>query len=257
MHMEIEEQLINMGLTEYESKVIISIIKHGEASAKRISIDSGVPYSRIYDTLNDLLKKDWIRKKEGRPSLYCQGDLTEKINEYIDEKKLMAEKLKTNIVKLSENNRYELSPTINVERGWSNFFRKIEELRDVSKKLTCVFGFYDSNAFDKINIIFKNKFYAKNLFVKNDLLTQDFINELEKMSSVFQIKILPFTPRALLFLFDGKNIVIVLPSPNDSNEDEIKILEIRNFEIGELLEKMIEIALEESLPFESFNVKAK
>jgi len=55
-----------------------------------------------------------------------------------------------------------------------------------------------------------------------------------------------------LFLFDGKNIIIVLP-PLDANnyEDEIKFLEIRNFEIGKILEKMIEIALLESLPFES------
>ena len=33
-------------------------------------------------------------------------------------------------------------------------------------------------------------------------------------------------------------------------EREVKILEIRNFEIGKILEKMIEIALSESLPLE-------
>ena len=51
--MEIEEQLMRVGLTEYESKVLLSIIKNSESSAKDISIDSGVPYSRIYDTIND------------------------------------------------------------------------------------------------------------------------------------------------------------------------------------------------------------
>lgn len=251
--MEIEEQLMRVGLTEYESKVLISIVKYGEASAKEISLSSGVPYSRVYDTINDLLKKDWIKKKDGRPSLFCVGDINDRINEYINDNRLLAEKIKFNLESMSENNRYELLPTINVERTWKNFFKKIDELSNASKQLTCVFGFYNPKAFDKINLIFKNKYYTKNLFVKSDILDNNFIDELKSMSSSFHIRILPFTPRVLLFLFDGKNIIIVLPlseSFNSDEDEEIKFLEIRNFEIGKILEKMIEIALVESLPFE-------
>ena len=250
--MELEEQLMKMGLTEYESKVMISIVKSGESPAKDLSLNSGVPYSRIYDTINDLLKKGWIKKKEGRPSLFCAGDIDNRINEYINENKIMAEKIKLNLESLSERNRYELLPTINVERSWKNFYKKIEELSNTSKQLTCVFGFHNKNVFEKINAIFVNKFYQKNLFVKSDILNNKFISDLEKISKTFNIRVLPFTPKVLLFLFDGKNIIIVLP-PLDANnyEDEIKFLEIRNFEIGKILEKMIEIALLESLPFES------
>jgi len=250
--MEIGKQLMRVGLTEYESKVLLSIIKYGEASAKEISLLSGVPYSRIYGTIHDLLKKDWIKKKEGRPSLFCAGDVNDRINEYINDNKIMAERIRVNLENLSGNSMYELVPTINVERTWKNFYKKIEELSNTSKQLTCVFGFHDPKAFDKIDLIFKNKYYPKNLFVKSDILTNNFINELKNMTSSFQIRILPFTPRVLLFLFDGKDIIIVLRlSGNfDSEEEEIKFLEIRNFEIGKILEKMIEIALVESLPFE-------
>ena len=62
--MELEEQLMKMGLTEYESKVMISIVKYGESPAKEISLSSGVPYSRIYDYSNDSLKKGWIKKRK-------------------------------------------------------------------------------------------------------------------------------------------------------------------------------------------------
>lgn len=72
--MEIEKQLMRVGLTEYESRVLISIAKNNEISAKEISINSGVPYSRIYDTINSLLKKQWIKKKTGMPSLFSLGD---------------------------------------------------------------------------------------------------------------------------------------------------------------------------------------
>jgi sugar-specific transcriptional regulator TrmB len=249
--MEIEKQLMRVGLTEYEAKVLISIAKNNEISAKEISINSGVPYSRIYDTINSLLKKQWINKRAGRPSLFLLGDIDGRIEEYIDESRQITERIKFNLENLSEKEIYELSPTINVERNWKNFYKKIEKLSNTSKQLTCVFGFYNQIVFEKINLILKNKYGPKNLFVKSELLNNELAKELKKMSSLFNIRVLPFTPKVLLFLFDGKDIIIVLPPSmknTASEEGEIKILEIRNFEIGKILEKMIEIALSESLP---------
>ncbi len=251
INMEIEKQLMRVGLTEYEAKVLISIAKNNEISAKEISINSGVPYSRIYDTINSLLKKQWINKRAGRPSLFLLGDIDGRIEEYIDESRQITERIKFNLENLSEKEIYELSPTINVERNWKNFYKKIEKLSNTSKQLTCVFGFYNQIAFEKINLILKNKYGPKNLFVKSELLNNELAKELKKMSSLFNIRVLPFTPKVLLFLFDGKDIIIVLPPSmknTASEEGEIKILEIRNFEIGKILEKMIELALSESLP---------
>ncbi|KYC55399.1 MAG: Sugar-specific transcriptional regulator TrmB [Candidatus Methanofastidiosum methylothiophilum] len=251
INMEIEKQLMRVGLTEYEAKVLISIAKNNEISAKEISINSGVPYSRIYDTINSLLKKQWINKRAGRPSLFLLGDIDGRIEEYIDESRQITERIKFNLENLSEKEIYELSPTINVERNWKNFYKKIEKLSNTSKQLTCVFGFYNQIVFEKINLILKNKYGPKNLFLKSELLNNELAKELKKMSSLFNIRVLPFTPKVLLFLFDGKDIIIVLPPSmknTASEEGEIKILEIRNFEIGKILEKMIEIALSESLP---------
>lgn len=249
INMEIEKQLMRVGLTEYEAKVLISIAKNNEISAKEISINSGVPYSRIYDTINSLLKKQWINKRAGRPSLFLLGDIDGRIEEYIDESRQITERIKFNLENLSEKEIYELSPTINVERNWKNFYKKIEKLSNTSKQLTCVFGFYNQIVFEKINLILKNKYGPKNLFLKSELLNNELAKELKKMSSLFNIRVLPFTPKVLLFLFDGKDIIIVLPPSmknTASEEGEIKILEIRNFEIGKILEKMIEIALSES-----------
>ncbi len=251
--MEIEKQLEMLRLTEYESKVIVSIIKLGEGSAKDISFNSGVPYSRIYETINSLLKKDWIKKKDLRPALFYPGNVEEKINEYINDHKKMAEKIKINLQYLSDSDRYEVLPKINIERSWKNFYKKVEELGNDSNQMTCVFGFYDSTAFEKINLIFKNKHYPKNLFVKNEILGKEFFNKLKKLPPSFQIRVLPFTPKVLLFLFDGKNIIIAMPlfGGSGSELNEIKFLEIRNFEIGKILEKMIEISIEESLSLEN------
>ena len=62
------------------------------------------------------------KEKEGRPSFYfCAGDIDNRINEYINENKSMAEKIKLNLESLSERNRYRIITKINVERSWKNF----------------------------------------------------------------------------------------------------------------------------------------
>ena len=163
-----------------------------------------MPYSRIYDTINSLLKKQWIKKKTGRPSLFSLGDIDSRIEEYIDESVQITEKIKFNLENLLEKDRYELSPTINVERNWKNFYKKIEKLSNTSNQLTCVYGFYNQIAFEKINLILKNKYGPKNLFIKSELLNNELAKELKKMSFIFNIRILPFTPKVLLFLLMTK-----------------------------------------------------
>lgn len=55
------------GLTEYEARVYLELVAAGSLTAKQVSQESGVPYTRIYDVISRLEKKGWIEKEEGRP----------------------------------------------------------------------------------------------------------------------------------------------------------------------------------------------
>ena len=74
MTINIEERLRralrNLGLTDYEMRAYISLLKAGKLTASELSEAAGVPYSKIYDVLESLKKKGWIRGEGGRPAKF-------------------------------------------------------------------------------------------------------------------------------------------------------------------------------------------
>jgi HTH-type transcriptional regulator, sugar sensing transcriptional regulator len=59
-----------MGLTDYESKVYLSLASLISADAFEISETSGVPRSRTYDVLKSLHKKEFVDVTRGKPLKY-------------------------------------------------------------------------------------------------------------------------------------------------------------------------------------------
>ncbi|MHA1688810.1 MAG: TrmB family transcriptional regulator [Promethearchaeota archaeon] len=67
----VKESLKQIGLTDYEISIYLTLISKGPMDARELSEASGVPYSRIYNILTQLEKeKQWIVKEDSRPSRY-------------------------------------------------------------------------------------------------------------------------------------------------------------------------------------------
>jgi len=62
--------LREIGLNAYEIDVYIALLESGQATAMEISKKANVPYSKIYDALNSLKDKGWIKSVETRPTKY-------------------------------------------------------------------------------------------------------------------------------------------------------------------------------------------
>jgi sugar-specific transcriptional regulator TrmB len=62
--------LREIGLTDYETRTYLYLIQVGVTSASKISKNTEVPYSKIYQVLNSLEKKRWIESQSVRPRLY-------------------------------------------------------------------------------------------------------------------------------------------------------------------------------------------
>lgn len=67
---QIEQTFEDLGLSMYQSKVLISLIQHGEAKASDISELSGVPRAKVYSVLDQLADTGLVDKKPGRPVKY-------------------------------------------------------------------------------------------------------------------------------------------------------------------------------------------
>jgi sugar-specific transcriptional regulator TrmB len=71
-----------LGVTEYESKVYISLLRHHPASAYTISQNSDVPHSRVYDVTRRLIKRGFVASTGTKPEMFSPlspQDLIEKI----------------------------------------------------------------------------------------------------------------------------------------------------------------------------------
>jgi len=64
------EAMHEMGLNAYEVDAYLALLESGQLTAMEISREAKVPYSKIYDVLNSLKEKGWIRSNETRPFKY-------------------------------------------------------------------------------------------------------------------------------------------------------------------------------------------
>jgi HTH-type transcriptional regulator, sugar sensing transcriptional regulator len=64
------ETLRGLGLSAYEIEAYLALLESGQLTAMEISREAKVPYSKIYEVLNTLKEKCWIKSSETRPFKY-------------------------------------------------------------------------------------------------------------------------------------------------------------------------------------------
>ncbi len=64
------EILREMGLNAYEVDAYIVLLEGGQMTAMEVSREASVPYSKIYEVLNSLKEKGWVKSSESRPFKY-------------------------------------------------------------------------------------------------------------------------------------------------------------------------------------------
>lgn len=64
------EALREMGLNAYEVDAYSALLRCGQLTAMEVSREAKVPYSKIYEVLNSLKDKGWIKSSETRPFKY-------------------------------------------------------------------------------------------------------------------------------------------------------------------------------------------
>ena len=67
---ELTNALKDLGLTEYESKIYITLVRLRTGDVSEIARESDVPRPKIYETLSELEKKDLVEIQYGKPTRY-------------------------------------------------------------------------------------------------------------------------------------------------------------------------------------------
>ncbi len=71
---ETKNILRSLKLGKYETEVYLTLLKYGPQDYKELINRSGVPYGKIYYTLNDLAKKGWVENRDQKPKIFYAVD---------------------------------------------------------------------------------------------------------------------------------------------------------------------------------------
>jgi len=77
MEKSVVEKLKRVGLTEYEARVYLCLLKNHLNSGTKLSKKSGVPRTKIYAVLRSLQQKGWVKIYSGAPLLFRAVDPNE------------------------------------------------------------------------------------------------------------------------------------------------------------------------------------
>jgi len=131
------DALREMGLNAYEIDAYITLLEVGQMTAMEVSQEAKVPYSKMYEVLNSLKEKGWIKSSESRPFKYypvppLEATRTTKLR--LEDKYLIWENTVTQTLQpLYEKRELVERPDMLILRGQQAVLSKIEE---VLKKAT-------------------------------------------------------------------------------------------------------------------------
>ncbi len=130
--------LHELGLNAYEIDAYVALLEGGEMTAMEISEKAQVPYSKIYEVLNSLKEKGWIKSGESRPTKYYPVPPIEATrftklrleDKYAAWEKAVAE----NLQPLYEKKEIVERPEMLILRGQQAVLVKLEEMLKMASK---------------------------------------------------------------------------------------------------------------------------
>ena len=129
--------LHQIGLTEYETRAYLILLERGVMTASEVSEHGGVPYSKVYETLNSLERKGWVEVERGRPSRYFPKAPSESLEAARLRLEDMVGSWKRVILgelqPLYEKRELMEKPDIWILRGEFSILAKLKEMLDVAR----------------------------------------------------------------------------------------------------------------------------
>ncbi|MGE5533754.1 MAG: TrmB family transcriptional regulator [Ignavibacteria bacterium] len=129
---ETRAALREMGLNAYEIDAYIVLLESGQMTAMEISEAAKVPYSKMYEVLNSIKTKGWIKSNESRPYKYYPVPPLEATrftklrleDKYLNWENTVAE----NLQPLYEKRELVERPDMLILRGQQAVLTKLEEV---------------------------------------------------------------------------------------------------------------------------------
>ena len=97
------EELRRLGLSPYETKIYVSLLKHGRMPAREIAEKSSVPPTAVYPNLKKLVQKSLIQEFSGAVAFFEAVEPNIAIPAFLREKKKSLEEMEGKLVEQAMN----------------------------------------------------------------------------------------------------------------------------------------------------------
>lgn len=147
---------MKFGLTEYESKCYLTLIKLGKATASELCRANGIPSSRIYGVLSSLQKKGYIKIEEDVPKKYIPINPEECIEKAFREKIRELEKAKERLKELRKFYKKEKAE-IEIISGRKRILEAIKNILNCKEEIKLIVFRDDQVPLPKLSELVKNR----------------------------------------------------------------------------------------------------
>ncbi len=135
---EARQVLREIGLGAYEIDAYVTLLEGGQMTAIEVSERANVPYSKIYDILNSLRNKGWVKDVESRPTKYyptppLEALASEKLG-LEDKYKRWERTIASELQPMYEKRELVEHPDIVILHGQQGIVAKLEETLGKAKK---------------------------------------------------------------------------------------------------------------------------
>ncbi len=218
-------------LNIYETKVWLSLLSKGVASAREVAEISGVPRSRTYDVLESLEKSGFAIIKVGKPVKYISVkpiEIIEKMKTNIIQdanervKSLAGLKSTQEYIELEQLHNTGVSPVKAHDvagslRGRANILAKLRDLLENSKNevLICTTV---SDFEDKARIIASSLEALNKNNVKLKIALSGEPEKVKRISNKFNLKAKHIESNARVFMSDKKDTIFIVTPENAEEE---------------------------------------
>jgi len=108
MDMEVAiERFKQLGLTDYQSRVLYALLKKKSCKISDIASSSGVPNTRIYDVVNQLIDMKFVIKILDKPKTYRVRNVDQVLDTLLEEKNNEVAKIREDVNMMKEFFKFE------------------------------------------------------------------------------------------------------------------------------------------------------
>ena len=213
----------NLGLTEYQARIYLTLLDLGEAIASQLPSLSRVPRTRIYSTMNQLHEKGLVEIIPEKPTKYVPVPIEAYIEKVAERKRLEASELEMNVDDYSLE--FAITPTVEVEKagrfeaiyGRRNVRERLSKMYDGAKREILLVGTWASpTRLVRARLPWIEEKSKEGLVLKYafpvDSTTMDDVKVLEGLTDVRTIDMnLPI----YFMVKDSEELLLCHPIPND------------------------------------------